>query len=277
MFVGQNVPIVTGCNPQSSQVRVDSFETLAGGQRVVVTWNVPTTQQGAVGRTHDNLNSGSQFPAGLTELIYIFGNQGSEATCTYRVYVLENNAHACTSNPCTQLGDTCFFSSRNYVCQGPAGRKRRDIEEELDCGPYCKPLGGICASRNHFGEAFEEPECFYPGYQPQDPCDAQPCMNNGTCASIYDLESTTRYFCFCPPGLEGKHCELKSYVPYDNGAVDYIQEDGSMMLGYWFIYILLGVICLVVLFQSIVVCKLVAKQMRGVPSGYKHMDDKVMY
>ncbi|XP_072024975.1 hyalin-like [Amphiura filiformis] len=279
-FVGQNAPFVSGCNAASNQLQVDEFVTLGAGQNTAqVTWNVPTASGAAV-RAHNSLNSGSQFPAGLTEIIYIFGNEGNEATCTFRVYVLRTNEHSCSSNPCPMLGETCFFSTTTYLCQ-QAGRKRRDIEEELDCGPYCKALRGICASHNHFGEPYEETQCFYPGYQPPDiptdPCDAQPCMNNGTCAPIYDLESTTRYFCFCPPGLEGKHCELKSYVPYDNGAVDYIQEDGSMMLGYWFIYILLGVICLVVLFQSIVVCKLVAKQMRGIPSGYKHMDDKVVY
>ncbi|XP_072024978.1 uncharacterized protein [Amphiura filiformis] len=276
-FAGQNAPNVAACNAASSQARVDTFVTLAAGSSSQsVTWNVPSAVPPSTAvRTHNSLNSGSQFQAGLTEIIYIYGNQGNEATCTYRVYVLGNNQHPCTSSPCHGQS-TCFFSQTSYLCQNAGGRKRRDIEEELDCGPYCKPLGGICASRNHFGEPYEETQCFYP-YKAQDPCDAQPCMNNGTCAPIYDLESTTRYFCFCPPGLEGKHCDLKSYIPYDNGAVDYIQEDGSMMLGYWFIYILLGVICLVVLFQSIVVCKLVAKKVRGIPSGYKHMDDKVMY
>ena len=61
--------------------------------------------------------------------------------------------------------------------------------------------------------------------------------------------------------------------PFNHGAVDHVPED-EPMYGYWFIYILLGVICFVVLLQSLVVCQLVAKHIKRVP---KATDEKAFY
>ena len=45
-----------------------------------------------------------------------------------------------------------------------------------------------------------------------DPCASQPCMNNGTCFSS-EFESSSSYFCICPPGLEGTRCGM-STLPF---------------------------------------------------------------
>ncbi len=42
----------------------------------------------------------------------------------------------------------------------------------------------------------------------ESPCASQPCLNGGQCTQT-DVSS---YQCQCPPGLDGKHCELDGRV-----------------------------------------------------------------
>jgi hypothetical protein len=42
----------------------------------------------------------------------------------------------------------------------------------------------------------------------ENPCTSQPCLNNGQCVQT-DVSS---YQCQCPPGFDGKHCELDAHV-----------------------------------------------------------------
>ena len=76
----------------SSRLNVHSTGQLSGQSTVQVPFNAPSSFNAAMTRTvstgGNNLNTPGPFPAGLTEIIYIYGNAGAERTCTYRVYVL---------------------------------------------------------------------------------------------------------------------------------------------------------------------------------------------
>ena len=87
---GQIPPTVSGCNNENNQTMADTTAILESGDTSRrITWRVPSaTPAGTPVRTHNGLDSGDSFEAGLTEIIYIFGNQGAESTCTWRVYVL---------------------------------------------------------------------------------------------------------------------------------------------------------------------------------------------
>ena len=87
---GASLPVINGCGSGGDQQRVDVSTNLARGDNpMIITWNVPSaTPAGTPVRTHNGLNSGFSFGAGLTEFIYIFGNLGAESTCTWRLYVL---------------------------------------------------------------------------------------------------------------------------------------------------------------------------------------------
>ncbi len=88
-FIDAEAPNVQGCNSATNQYSVDTSTKLDSGQSSkVVSWTTPTAAGTSSVRTHNGRMSGNQFEAGLTEIIYIFGTPGAEATCTWRVYVL---------------------------------------------------------------------------------------------------------------------------------------------------------------------------------------------
>jgi len=53
---------------------------------------------------------------------------------------------------------------------------------------------------------FNKPEHYFPDViNAQNPCDAIPCQNGGTC---YDVAGTTTFTCNCPDGYLGDQCEI---------------------------------------------------------------------
>ncbi|XP_072049424.1 uncharacterized protein [Amphiura filiformis] len=249
---GRRVPTVSGCNSDSSQLTVDRHTVIPPGQVTArLNWVEPRSSPAGIPgtiATRNGLRSGSQFPTGLTEIIYVFGSPGAEATCTYRVFVLESDQQPCQSNPCTN-GMMCFQIGVNYLCNDQ-GRKKRDTEDKPHCGPYCDLLGGICADTNDLGDTFE-PACFYP-------------------ASAFTEDKHHEH---SDPGSGEVMIEHHEHSEPGSGEVDYSQS----YYGYLFLYILLTIICLVVCIQSFVVCRLVTKRIGGKFKSEKAVDEKDFY
>ncbi|XP_072048737.1 uncharacterized protein [Amphiura filiformis] len=248
---GRRVPTVSGCNSDSSQLVVDQHTVLSQPGQARLNWVEPASSPAGIpSRTHNGLRSDSLFPTGLTEIIYVFGSPGAEATCTYRVFVLESN-RPCDSNPC--IGEMrCYQNDLTYLC-GPIDprRKKRDTEDNQHCGPYCDLLGGICAGKNDLDDTFE-PACFYP-------------------ASAFTED---KHHVHSDPGSGEVIIEHNEHSEPGSGEVDYSQ---SFYSGYLFLYILLTIVCLVVCIQSFFVCRLVTKRIGGKFKSEKAVDEKDFY
>ncbi|XP_061455044.1 coagulation factor IX-like [Rhineura floridana] len=73
-------------------------------------------------------------------------------------------------------------------------------------------------------EVFENDEetiKFWKKYTDCDDCKSNPCMNGGRCE-----DQISSYRCLCPPGYEGKNCELDHTCSTNNGGCKQICENG---------------------------------------------------
>ena len=65
-----------------------------------------------------------------------------------------------------------------------------------------------------------------------DPCDAQPCLNNGSCLpSVVEDESSdligqsvASYMCVCKDGFTGKNCETGEAILHDSLHVQSLSD-----------------------------------------------------
>ncbi|XP_072047023.1 uncharacterized protein [Amphiura filiformis] len=118
--IGHPSPAVLGCNPASSQLKVDRIALDIRTQPTQLNFTEPSADSPDTPvRTHNDFRSGSLFYYGITEIIYIFGVTGAEATCTFRIYIGGTYSSPCTSNPCTALSESlpsCRVEGPNYYC-----------------------------------------------------------------------------------------------------------------------------------------------------------------
>jgi len=123
-----------------------------------------------------------------------------------------------TSNPC-QNNATCHnIINRNhssYFCSCSHGFHGQHCEfYDSRCNDYCSP-SSICKPTyrgNLTGN--RQPFCLCPidtfGSTcsiKNNPCQPNPCLNQGRCLMQYDLSDINKYICLCANSFEGDHCE----------------------------------------------------------------------
>ncbi|XP_072013725.1 uncharacterized protein [Amphiura filiformis] len=268
--VGLAAPTVFACDSTTSAISPNTNVVAANGaSNAVVTYTAPSSSSTAL-MTHNNLNTGSTFNLGLTQVIYIFGTTGAQSTCTYYIYVRAFTANPCTSAPCFDpaLSQTCFFNNDVFICRPPssAGRRRRDADV-LGCDPLCELNGGICETT----EWDPRPSCFYQAVELETEsiykqCQYKPCMNNATCVDTYDEMMDPSYECLCSDGWKGRHCE------HHERTTSMEKPDGQMF-AYWFVGGALAILSFVVILLAAIVCLVMFKKMTSVPRAE---DEKVL-
>ena len=82
------------------------------------------------------------------------------------------------------------------------------------CNNYCAP-NSICKPRYRgIITGNQDPFCLCPAstfgntcYIKHDKCQQNPCLNGGTCVTVYDTHTMNRYICVCTDLYEGEHCQ----------------------------------------------------------------------
>lgn len=98
------------------------------------------------------------------------------------------------------------------LAQGPSGRwgRGRGRGLSLHRGSFWAPAAA-CACPQLLPDALP----VFPASSPLGPCIPNPCYNDGECQVIKDTyrgDIFTQYFCKCPHGYTGIHCETSEYL-----------------------------------------------------------------
>ncbi|XP_078609400.1 sushi, von Willebrand factor type A, EGF and pentraxin domain-containing protein 1-like isoform X2 [Branchiostoma floridae x Branchiostoma japonicum] len=114
-------------------------------------------------------------------------------------------ASFCELNPCKNDGK-CVSSAAGYICECASNQfdpdrhcESKDLCASIHCenGGTCNSSDGRCTCASGF-------EGVYCGLTNYDPCEENPCLNDGTCEVNED--TADGYTCHCVSG-DGKYCE----------------------------------------------------------------------
>lgn len=148
-----------------------------------------------------------------------FGGYACECQKGFKGRNCSTNINDCSQNAC-QNGGSCIDLVGKYKCKCLSnywGKKCQHKRYPCHRKP-CKN-GGECVSyKNDFvcecAQGFTGRTCS----EEINPCTSQPCKNNGSCQST---KQSIDFYCKCPPGFLGTHCELKNECfpnPCHNGG-----------------------------------------------------------
>ncbi|XP_076303298.1 cell polarity complex component crumbs isoform X3 [Lasioglossum baleicum] len=128
----------------------------------------------------------------------------------------------CASNPCDN-GGTCTSNKDGYNCTCPPEWKGKVCQFNVDeCVSQPCQNGGTCidqingytcnCTKDYMDENCE---------REYNACALNPCKNNGTCTPM--PRSRREFVCECPPGFEGKVCDINV-----DDCVDVVCPDGRI-------------------------------------------------
>ncbi|XP_078036277.1 cell polarity complex component crumbs isoform X2 [Augochlora pura] len=128
----------------------------------------------------------------------------------------------CASNPCDN-GGTCTSNKDGYNCTCPPEWKGKVCQFNVDeCSSQPCQNGGTCTdqingytcncTKDYMGENCE---------WEYNACALNPCKNNGNCTLL--SRSRREFVCKCPPGFEGKVCDINV-----DDCVDVLCPDGKI-------------------------------------------------
>ncbi|XP_076660402.1 cell polarity complex component crumbs isoform X2 [Halictus rubicundus] len=128
----------------------------------------------------------------------------------------------CASNPCDN-GGTCTSNKDGYNCTCPPEWKGKVCQFNVDeCASQPCQNGGTCidqingytcnCTKDYMDENCE---------REYNACALNPCKNNGNCTLL--SRSRREFVCECPPGFEGKVCDINV-----DDCVDVICPDGKI-------------------------------------------------
>jgi hypothetical protein len=132
----------------------------------------------------------------------------------------------CSQNVCNE-NSICmpvFNQNNSYYCSCKRGYYGEDCHMyERHCETYCSP-NALCQPNNDYLQTSKNNlycVCPMDHFGPScnlkyDGCKSNPCLNNASCFSLYDISGETSYECICLERFYGKQCELeKAFIRID--------------------------------------------------------------
>ncbi|XP_022082334.1 uncharacterized protein LOC110974776 isoform X2 [Acanthaster planci] len=185
---------------------------LTGTAPIAVQFTEPTATDntGVVNLAFNSHSSGDLFPAGQTDVTFIFEDEaGNQATCMFTVTI--NEANPCLSQPCLNGGACISESLTAYRClctecfTGNRCELPRDACDGNTCqnGAACAALPGSCTQYE-----CQCPGCFIGQFCERrvDSCENNQCANGAVCVS--SSQNCIEYTCQCPPCYAGQFCDI---------------------------------------------------------------------